>query len=298
LWNCGCWFAFVDQAFKSIQVMFEERKIVIATKHKKEQVIAPLLKEELGLNAFVSENIDTDVFGTFTGEVERMGSPLETLRRKAEMGMEHTGLDLAIASEGSFGPHPTLFFVPAADEILMFKDKKNDLEIVAREISTDTNFGSAEVQTEEELFAFAEKSLFPSHALVLSAVGVQAAAFVKGIVSKDELLSVFQELTYKAKTVLVQTDMRALYNPTRMKTIEKACHKLMKNIKSSCPGCVTPGYNVSDVLSGLPCSLCGRPTKSTLAHQYVCKKCGYKELRYYPNLKLQEEPTFCDYCNP
>ncbi len=278
--------------------MFEGRKIVIATKHKKEQVITPVLKKELGLNVFVSEDLDTDVFGTFTGEVERKDGPLETLRRKAEMGMEHTGLDLAIASEGSFGPHPTLFFVPAADEILMFKDKKNDLEIVAREITTDTNFGSAEVRSQEELLAFAEKSLFPSHALILSPVGVQAPAFVKGIVSKDELLSVFQELTYKAKTVLVQTDMRALYNPTRIKTIEKACHKLMKNIKSTCPGCVTPGYNVSDVLAGLPCSLCSQPTKSTLAHQYVCKKCGYKELRYYPNLKLQEDPTFCDYCNP
>ena len=278
--------------------MFEGRKIVIATKHKKEQVITPVLKKELGLNVFVSKDLDTDVFGTFTGEVERKDGPLETLRRKAEMGMVHTGLDLAIASEGSFGPHPTLFFVPAADEILMFKDKKNDLEIVAREITTDTNFGSAEVRSEEELLAFAEKSLFPTHALILSAVGDNTKAFVKGITTQAELLSVFQELKYKAKTVLVQTDMRALYNPTRIKTIEKACHKLMKNIKSTCPGCVTPGYNVSDVLAGLPCSLCSQPTKSTLAHQYVCKKCGYKELRYYPNLKLQEDPTFCDYCNP
>jgi hypothetical protein len=181
---------------------------------------------------------------------------------------------------------------------LMFKDQKNDLEILAREVRTDTNYGSAEVQSEEELFAFAERSLFPTHALILSDACDNAKAFVKGIATQEELLKVFHELKHKAKTVLVQTDMRALYNPTRMKTIEKACHKLMKNIKSSCPGCVTPGYNVSDVLSGLPCSLCGRPTKSTLAHQYVCKKCGYKELRYYPNLKLQEEPTFCDYCNP
>jgi hypothetical protein len=121
---------------------------------------------------------------------------------------------------------------------------------------------------------------------------------VKGITTQEELLSVFHELKYKAKTVLVQTDMRALYNPTRMKTIEKACHKLMKNIKSFCPVCFTPGYNVSDVLSGLPCSLCGSPTKSILAHQYVCKKCRHQERRYYPNLKLEEDPTFCDYCNP
>jgi hypothetical protein len=230
--------------------MFEGRKIVIATKHKKEQVIAPILINELGLNVCVPEDFDTDVFGTFTGEVERKDGPLEALRRKVDKAMELSGFDLAIASEGSFGPHPTLFFLPAADELLMFRDKENDLEIMSREISTDTNFGSAEVQSKEELLAFAERSLFPSHALILSAVGDNNTAFAKGITTQEELLSVFQELTYKAKTVLVQTDMRALFNPTRMKTIEKACHKLMKNIKSTCPGCVTPGYNVSDVLAG------------------------------------------------
>jgi hypothetical protein len=278
--------------------MFQGRRILIATKHKKEEVLAPILESELGVNSFVMNDYDTDVFGTFTGEIKREGNPLDVLRKKVDRGLALAGVDLAIASEGSFGPHPTVFFVPAADEVLLFRDKKNDLEIVAREITTDTNFGSAEVQSQEELLAFAEKSLFPSHALILSGVGDNATAFVKGITSQDELLSVFQELKYKAKTVLVQTDMRALYNPTRMKTIEKACHKLMKNVKSTCPGCVTPGYNVSDVLSGLPCSLCGRPTKSTLAHQYVCKKCGYEERRYYPNLKLEEDPTFCDYCNP
>jgi hypothetical protein len=278
--------------------MFQGRRILIATKHKKEEVLAPILESELGVNSFVMDDYDTDVFGTFTGEIKREGNPLDVLRKKVDRGLALAGVDLAIASEGSFGPHPTVFFVPAADEVLLFRDKKNDLEIVAREITTDTNFGSAEVQSQEELLAFAEKSLFPSHALILSGVGDNATAFVKGITSQDELLSVFQELKYKAKTVLVQTDMRALYNPTRMKTIEKACHKLMKNVKSTCPGCVTPCYNVSDVLSGLPCSLCGRPTKSTLAHQYVCKKCGYEERRYYPNLKLEEDPTFCDYCNP
>jgi hypothetical protein len=278
--------------------MFQGRRILIATKHKKEEVLAPILESELGVNSFVMDDYDTDVFGTFTGEIKREGNPLDVLRKKVDRGLALAGVDLAIASEGSFGPHPTVFFVPAADEVLLFRDKKNDLEIVAREITTDTNFGSAEVQSQEELLAFAEKSLFPSHALILSGVGDNATAFVKGITSQDELLSVFQELKYKAKTVLVQTDMRALYNPTRMKTIEKACHKLMKTVKSTCPGCVTPGYDVSDVLSGLPCSLCGRPTKSTLAHQYVCKKCGYEERRYYPNLKLEEDPTFCDYCNP
>lgn len=278
--------------------MFEGRKIVIATKHKKEEVISPILSAELGLEGFILEGFDTDLLGTFTGEVEREGSPVETLRKKTELAMDLARVDLAIASEGSFGPHPSIFFVPAGDEMMLLVDRKNDLEIVARSISADTNFGSAEVETEEALLDFAERSLFPSHGLILSGAHENNSVFHKGIISKDVLLSTFHEIQKNTKTILVQTDMRAMYNPTRMKNISIACHVLVKNIKSVCPVCSTPGFNVADVRSGLPCSLCGRPTKSTLAHQYVCKKCGQEEIRYYPNLKVEEDPTFCDYCNP
>ncbi len=284
--------------------MFEGRRLLVATKHKKEEVIAPLFFKELGLTSIVLDDFDTDAFGTFTGEIERIGGPLDALRKKAYAAMSMVDVDLVVASEGSFGPHPSLFFVPAADEMLIFIDQKNDLEILAREVSTETNFGSAEVATEDALLKFAEQSLFPSHALILSspiendANSNEKPFFYKGISSHEDLINIYSDLRKKAKTVLVQTDMRALYNPTRMKTISNACHKLIRNIVSQCPSCVTPGYNVTDVLDGLPCSLCGRPTKSTLAHQYVCRRCGHKELRYYPNLKLQEDPTFCDYCNP
>jgi hypothetical protein len=284
--------------------MFEGRRLLVATKHKKEEVIAPLFFDELGLSSFVIDDFDTDNFGTFTGEIEREGGPLETLRKKAQTAMAMVDVDLVVASEGSFGPHPSLYFVPAADEMLIFIDRKNDLEILAREVSTETNFASAEVSTEESLLKFAEQSLFPSHALILSSPienvtnPTEKPFFFKGVTMQEELVDIYRDLRKKTKTVLVQTDMRAMYNPTRMKTIAKACHKLIRNIVSQCPSCVTPGYNVTDVFDGLPCSLCGRPTKSTLAHQYVCRRCGYKELRYYPNLKLEEDPTFCDYCNP
>lgn len=278
--------------------MFEGRRLLVATKHKKEEVIAPLFFDELGLSSFVLDDFDTDAFGTFTGEIEREGGPLDALRKKAYAAMSMAEVDLVVASEGSFGPHPSLYFVPAADEMLLFVDKKNDLEVLAREVTTETNFNSAEIKSEEELLDFAQKALFPSHALILSDAHASNPQYFKGITSKEELLKIFYDLRPSDNNILVQTDMRALYNPTRMKTIARACHKLIRNIVSQCPSCVTPGYNVTDVLDGLPCSLCGRPTNSTLAHQYVCRRCGYKELRYYPNLKLEEDPTFCDYCNP
>ena len=45
--------------------------------------------------------VDTDVFGTFAGEVERVGTPLETAVEKAQLGIKTTGNPFAIASEGS-----------------------------------------------------------------------------------------------------------------------------------------------------------------------------------------------------
>lgn len=40
--------------------MFQGRKLLIATKHKKENVIAPIFEKEFGVNCFVSDKFDTD----------------------------------------------------------------------------------------------------------------------------------------------------------------------------------------------------------------------------------------------
>ena len=63
--------------------MFEGRKLLIATKHKKEIVIAPILEKELGVTCFVAPDLDTDELGTFTGEVERRDDPFTTARKNA-----------------------------------------------------------------------------------------------------------------------------------------------------------------------------------------------------------------------
>lgn len=90
--------------------MFEGRRLLIATQHKKEKIIAPILEKELGVRCFVSSNFDTDALGTFSGEIERSEDPINTVRKKCLMAMQTYDCDLAVASEGSFGPHPSLFF--------------------------------------------------------------------------------------------------------------------------------------------------------------------------------------------
>ena len=120
--------------------MFRGRNLIIATKHKKEAVISPLIEKKLGVKCIVPDGFDSDIFGTFTGEIDRVNDPVSTARDKCLEAMALFNCDLGIASEGSFGPHPSLYLIPADDEILMFIDKKNNLEIIAREISNETNF--------------------------------------------------------------------------------------------------------------------------------------------------------------
>ncbi|GBL35844.1 hypothetical protein EMGBS15_14390 [Filimonas sp.] len=44
--------------------LFEGRRLLVATKHGKEQVIAPILESALGVICVLPSNLDTDVLGT------------------------------------------------------------------------------------------------------------------------------------------------------------------------------------------------------------------------------------------
>lgn len=278
--------------------MFEGRHLIIATKHQKEKVIAPILEKELGVKCFVAFNLDTDKLGTFTGEEERKDNPITTARKKCLMAMELNHCDLAIASEGSFGPHPSLPFITADDEFLLFLDKKNNLEIIVREISTETNFNCSVIQTEKELSDFANNANFPSHGLILRKSKTDFSNIVKGINNLEQLNSVFSHFISEGGKVFIETDMRAMNNPTRMNVIASATIKLVKKINTHCPVCQMPGFGITEAKHGLPCLLCNFPTRSILSHVFFCQKCYFKNEEKYPHGKQNEDPIFCDVCNP
>lgn len=278
--------------------MFQNRKLLIATRHKKEAAIAPVMEKELGVICFNEEVFDTDSLGSFTGEIPRLLDPVSAAREKCLRAMELSGCDLAIASEGSFGPHPSLYFVPADDEILVLVDKLNGVEIVAREISTETNFLAATVTEEKDLLEFARNAGFPEHGLILRRSPNDHEHLFKGIREKQELLSIFEKLRLISDTVHVETDMRAMHNPMRMEVIRKASIKLAEKALSLCPHCACPGFAVSSGKEGLPCDLCGNPTRSILSHIWRCQRCSFEKEEFYPHGKTSEDPGFCDYCNP
>ena len=277
---------------------FKDRKLIIATKHEKERVITPLLKEHLEVEIFVPTDFDTDKFGTFSGEVERQGTALDALRLKCREAMEQYDFDLGIASEGSFGAHPSLFFAQADDEMVLMIDQKNGLEIIAREVSLETNFNAEKINSYEQLASFAKQINFPSHGLILKDSEGKSAQIIKNINDWDTLKLLYESLSSYAEAVWVETDMRAHRNPTRMKVIEKAIQNLLKKVNSLCPSCDTPGYDVQEVIKGLPCEWCHSPTQSILALHYKCKKCDYSTTEQFPKGKHYESPEFCSYCNP
>jgi hypothetical protein len=266
--------------------------------HGKDEAIAPVFSSALGVHCVVPHNFDTDQFGTFSGEIGREIGAIETARLKCLAAMERTDCDLALASEGSFGQHPTLFFTPANEELLVLIDRKNGLEIYERELSTQTNFRSQRVSNEHELHVFLKSVGFPSHGVILKKSNDDLSEMVKGITDEQQVFQLFADFQKLYGSAHIETDMRALYNPTRLRLIQQTAEKLVQKIMRICPACQTPGFGVTSTKQGLPCQLCSFPTKSTLSYISCCQKCEYSLEQHYPHNKQTEDPMYCDYCNP
>lgn len=271
---------------------------MIASMHSKDLAMAPLISKYLGSIVFCPLDYNTDLLGTFSGEVDRKGDVVQVLREKCEKAMDLYQMDLGIASEGSFGPHPAAFFAYADEEWVMVKDRKNDWEFVERIISLSTNFDAAYCDGPIGIKEFAQKVKFPEHALIARCEQHDFRMMKKGIQDWDTLMQIGSSIIASFGRVYLETDMRAMYNPTRMKVISEATEKLMNRIISLCPDCHQPGFGVTKYVEGLPCKLCNRPTQSTLKYVKSCAHCGCNEDAFYPHHKLYEEPMYCDYCNP
>ncbi|MBS1598351.1 MAG: hypothetical protein JST75_08995 [Bacteroidetes bacterium] len=283
--------------------IFFNRNALLVTKHGKEKVIVPLLSDAFGLKIELADKIDTDQFGTFSGEVERPDTQYNTARLKILKGFEqYPEIEIAIASEGAFNPHPDCAFIPVNTEIVMLIDKKNELEVSGRYLDLAAHVKESEISSVEEGENFAAAIGFPEYGVILKASPkeIEKPYVLKNFRTKEDLQTAMHFLLSISGNgkIQMQTDMRANFNPTRMKNIEHATNELVNAILSVCPKCHTPGFSVGQVIKGLPCSWCGAPTKSTLSHIYACKKCGHGVEKKFPHGKQNEDPGFCDYCNP
>jgi ribosomal protein L37E len=269
--------------------------VYFGTIHKKEEVIAPLLFH-FGINC-IAVKIDTDSLGTFSGEVKRPGTMLETLRSKIQLVIRKIPhAKLIMASEGSFGPHPSLPFVKSNQETLMFYDRKHDLEIVSSDVSLITNLNEIVLKHNNSYEKFLKDVLFPSHGLILESDG----KLLKGINNLHFLEETIDQIfkNNKESSIKLSTDMRANFNPTRMKFIEEVGKNLINKIFTFCPTCQMPGFGIIKFLPGLPCRDCGHETNSYLFKVYKCEKCGFEEQKKRDDNVIYANPGECDVCNP
>jgi len=275
---------------------------VLATMHGKEAVIAPALRDGLGLDVVLAPGLDTDRFGTFTREVARAGSQMEAARRKALAGFTCLPqASIAIASEGSFVAHPHMPILPVGMEIVLLVDRDSGLEIAGRDESIHTNYSHDVVDSVEAALVFARKSGFPGHGVVVlgSRDGhpVPALFACKDALDDAALSRAVTQAIGLCGQAHVETDMRAHRNPTRMAAIERAARDLVERFSRRCPRCDHPGFDTVEHVAGLPCGQCGLPTRVAKAHVQRCERCRHSQVTL-ANRGPVASSMHCDSCNP
>ena len=282
--------------------LFKGRDLLIATMHGKEKVIGPLLEKKLGVRVRTPENFNSDEFGTFSGEKERQHSQPETARRKALAAMATTGIDLVLASEGSFQPHHLMFMATANYELLLLYDDLNKSEWQSWEVSLRTQAISRSFRSADEALRLSKQMKFPSHGVIIKTFnsGGGFAFIEKGIHQKDQLFHAATAalLASDDGQAVIENDLRAHFNPTRQKVILDATKRLINNLNDECPNCKWPGFIAEEKIPGLPCSLCGAATRLTQLEIYKCYRCDYREKRNRIDGQVTADPKDWERCNP
>lgn len=280
--------------------VFAGRRAVLATMHGKERAIGPAFREVLGIELEVPDDFDTDQFGTFSGEVERPGSLDEVLLSKARLGMTRSGRDLGVASEGSFGPHPQMPFIPVGLEKLAVIDARTGIVAIEQMVDLAPCYSTWEARKLRDIIDQVEATGFPGQAMIVRPNKLRAAMVQKAIQDPEGLKAAIAQAAGCSEDGLafVQTDMRAHFNPRRMLSIASLAHKLASRLCQTCPGCNAPGWGVKRTEKGLPCSWCAFPTDWVLHEVMGCFICETEMCEPRSDGMTEADPKHCPYCNP
>lgn len=274
--------------------------MALATRHGKERALGRPFRHALGL-PLVLADIDTDALGTFDGDRPRPAPPRDTCRLKAERGMAATGLARGLASEGSFGPHPQLPLLPVGEEWLVFLDREQGLVVEERMLAPRTNFSHLRLAADADPSSWLRRIGHPSHGvLVRPSQPLDGPALWRDLDHPDDLRQAILRAAAASADgqALLETDMRAHRNPTRMASIRRLGFRLVRRLARRCPACRTPGFGELETLPGLPCSWCGTPTGLVLWEVVGCTTCGHRERHPRRDGRLQADPGQCPLCNP
>lgn len=272
-----------------------DHRAFVATKHGKDAILKSVFGAQWGLDV-VAAGVDTDLLGTFSGEVPRIGDVRSTLRAKMSMALGvHPDAELVLATEGSFGPDPVLGWVPLHEEVLLWSWPQQGKELWVAHRSHDTNFSHTDAIEWKEVQKWALRVGFPTAHVILR--DAQGQVLAKGISDPVEL-----ERLWRAAAVggapRVETDMRADRNPKRREVLLALAHKTLEAFKAPCPNCQFPGFVARPAEPGAPCTACGSATRRPRLLKAECSECGQVEVHDSEDQKMGVDPAICDRCNP
>ena len=267
------------------------------TQHGKETLVAPILEPFLGCKIQRIDGYDTDQLGTFSGEVKRLDTQIETARKKARIGIELSGLPIGIASEGAFIPDPFGGLGPWNIEIVLWLDANSHYEVTGIAQGPTLSLHKA-IRTLSDLETFVKNADFPAHHLVLRPEAQSDPRIHKGIADWNHLKQTFIDCQNQSSNGLVflEHDHRSCCHPTRQAMIQRAVHDLVEKFQSMCPSCTTPGFAKTAHKSGLICRSCGHKTNMPVSFTMRCNNCHHTEEK--PSNETSADPRWCDRCNP
>ena len=278
-------------------------RAVLATRHGKEAIFAPRLAA-IGVGVEVAD-VDTDRFGTFSGEIERVGSPREVVERKARAAVasSDSSVTIGLASEGSFGPHPVIPFLLSDTELVAWVDVDQDHVVVERASAFSKVPAAVRLGSPRDPAQLPIADLFPDQAAIVSVESEQESEeersrtiIAKGIDSVDLLTEALADaFDLGFGTVVVEPDLRAHLCPERREVIAAAVDRLVQRLERRCPRCAAPGFGLLRQLPGLRCALCDLPTTEASARVEGCTRCRHEVV--IP-ISGDADPTHCDRCNP
>ena len=270
--------------------------IAVGTRHRKERQFRVPFQNVLGAHLLAPDDLDTDRFGTFTGEISRVETAIDAARAKARLAMTVTGLPFGLASEASYGTFGRLGWA-GHQEVLIFCDAQRGIEVLAGHRSLEVPGYAHRVGRTDEVPAALLDGLPAQGLIVRPAQTAGTDGITKGIVDVVTLRAAIVRAAAQSTDghAVVEPDLRAHHNPSRQQVLVHLALSLAHRLATPCPACRTPGFGRVDVEPGLACRSCGTPTLLPRHEIHGCPACDRQEIR---PLAAEADPVDCPHCNP
>ncbi|QLI82986.1 hypothetical protein HZU75_16475 [Chitinibacter fontanus] len=275
---------------------YEGRLVVVASRHDKAAAIARPMHKLLGVQLWSPPDLDTDQFGTFSGDVPRPGTPIEMLRAKIALCRRLFPNPIMLASEGAYSQHPIFPSLGLAQEWMMWDDADNGLVLIEHKTRITPFYYATRLESSEQLAPQLERCGWPKLAVTLHAADLNVPSF-KGLRATAEIEHALAHLQgLGAQQIQLATDMRAHLHPPRQRTLRHLAARLARRVRTACPQCQQLGFGARFCETGLACSDCNTPSQQLKMRGVRCEHCGYGHASWQAS--GYADPYYCTYCNP